>query len=377
MFGWKAAEYLYIIFVSTVFTYATIKFAETMHVKKELFYAFMLNPFVLIMGLNVGTELIALALLELFIISIVKKTIKSGIWFGLMALTRYNFVLFFPLLLFLRSFKHITLAIILMVSLFLPWFAYNYYASDNMLTSIGNSYALNVKFRDYLNEAPHMVDILIVGNYLIVFGLLGIYKKNNIIMFLTLLIVLSLYVITPVKEARYLFPFILPLSYFTYYTIQKADVYKIIMLNIFIMVALFLLMPIEYFVLMNEKNYPVYQAECMTTSNLWVYLNYHGVPSYPEIRKEEYKNYIEDGYRIVLYKYVHNKPNVVRYPVIEENEFFVVIGKNETCKEFENVTEPYLIRLNRTISRLKNKSIETDPCVILIKNRELCKVFGS
>ena len=56
--NWKLSEYLYIIFVSTLFAFSCLKF-EKVFIDKDptLFYALMLSPFLLSNGLFAGTEL--------------------------------------------------------------------------------------------------------------------------------------------------------------------------------------------------------------------------------------------------------------------------------------------------------------------------------
>jgi len=61
------AEYLYIIFVSTLFLYSCLRFCKSFKLKPELFYILILNPFTILVGLAVGTELLTLSFLMLFL----------------------------------------------------------------------------------------------------------------------------------------------------------------------------------------------------------------------------------------------------------------------------------------------------------------------
>ena len=75
----KLAPYLYVLFVSILFCYSTKKLSDSLFekyfykykIKKQtlnfLFYLFSLNIFVLIFGMVVGTELLALSFFQLFI----------------------------------------------------------------------------------------------------------------------------------------------------------------------------------------------------------------------------------------------------------------------------------------------------------------------
>ena len=91
------SEYVFIIIASLLFLYSTVKLADKLKISRELFYLFSLSPMVLFFGLLNGTELLSLALLELFFVYVIEKKARSGIFLGLACLARYNFLIFLSL----------------------------------------------------------------------------------------------------------------------------------------------------------------------------------------------------------------------------------------------------------------------------------------
>lgn len=93
--GWKGAEYTYILFCSILFFFSSILLTRNLKLDEFYFYLFSVNGFVLLFGLIEGTELLALALLELFLVFLIKNKWYAGAFLGLVCLTRYPLVVFF------------------------------------------------------------------------------------------------------------------------------------------------------------------------------------------------------------------------------------------------------------------------------------------
>jgi hypothetical protein len=382
------AEYLYIIFVSSLFLYSCIKFSKVFNLNPTLFYILMLNPFLILVGLVVGTELLTLSLLLLFISYIFSedtKPIKSGISCALAFLARYS-ALPYAVLIFLsknikKNILNFFLFTFIAILIFFPWFLYNYFHTQHFLTSIADSQALNIKYRlDYLVEQPSIIHFLIVGNFLIPFFILGLNKKikklnkKDISVLIFLAITLLFYLLTPIKTPRYLFNLILPFAYFSYFYIKEIKYNELLFfgLSVFSIISLLI---INFFISLSYLSFPkkeLYKLnltkECALASNDWVRLNYFGYLTIPPPRKEELSFYIEEGYKVVIYynvhepKYSNNLSFLQTYPIIEKTENYIILGYNNTCKKISKVDLIYLERLNKTLTNLYNYSIETNPC---------------
>lgn len=152
IFGWKVAEYLFIVFVSSLFLFSTYELSDALGAKSWVIYLISLSPYVLLYGVWQGTELLSLALLELFIAFLIKKKRFSSLFLGLACLTRYNFLIFLPLVIFYEDWKKIIESVAWFAIPFIPFFLFQFHFTGNMLTSIANSYLLNVKMRGYLDQ---------------------------------------------------------------------------------------------------------------------------------------------------------------------------------------------------------------------------------
>jgi len=223
-FGWLASEYMYIILISGLFAYSIVKLANSVKINnRDLFYFLSLSPYVLFQGLVNGTELLSLALFQLFLVYIFERKDFAGLYLGLACLTRYNFLIFLPLVVFTRDIKSIVKNIVYFALPFIPWFAYNYTSTGNIFTALADSYALNVILRSYAIQPIDYVNFLNIIAYLLPFFSLGIiytiyrWKKFggslwnflkveevNIIMLTVLLLSVYQYILIPIKNERFL-----------------------------------------------------------------------------------------------------------------------------------------------------------------------------
>lgn len=378
------AEYIYIIFVSSLFLYSCVKFSKSFNLDKTLFYVLMLNPFVVLVGLAVGTELLGLAFLLLFFSYLFPQKysskIKSGISFAFAILARYSVLPYSILIFFTKNLKknkkQILLFFVVVGLVFFPWFLFNYYETGHILTSIANSQALNIKYRDYLFQSPSLSDFLLAGNILILFFFLGLRKsrfsRENLAMIIFLLLTILFYIYTPVKVARYLFNVILPLAYFSYFYLKEREHSQIIfsaLTMVFIVgfVALSLFHPIMYLNSPKEEIYELGKQRCMWASNQWVPLNYIGYHSEATPYKQELPHYINQGYRIIVFygykpDYLRNTTFLRSFPIIKETPRYIILGGAQKCKEFMKVDKPYLYNLNKSLSYVRGHSVETNPC---------------
>lgn len=236
----KGAEYLYIIMVSSLFLYTSMKSADSffrlanLNFDREfarfVFYFFSLSIFSLLLGLKEGTELLTLAFLELFLVQLFEGKI-SGAYLGLAFLARYQTIIFFPLLIFSGYFKKILKNVFIFILIIFPWFLLTFVSYGNWFTSFVDGYAQNVALRESGFMPFDFNDVVKVGGVYLITAFFGIvifllrmrkisrdwWKENKVIilMFIVSFIIIYSYYIVPFKFARYLFNLILPIAFFS------------------------------------------------------------------------------------------------------------------------------------------------------------------
>ncbi|MEM2932674.1 MAG: hypothetical protein QW622_00455 [Candidatus Pacearchaeota archaeon] len=260
-FGWKASEYVFIIFVTFLHFLSCIVFAKRFKINKVLFYAISLSPFVLITGLSEGTELLSLALLQLFLAFI--ETNFASFFLGLAFLARYPNLIFTPLLLFtlIRDRKKFLPNIFFFLLVISPWLLFNFLTTGNAFTSIMDSYALNIKFRGYINQPFNIKDFILITNYLLPFFIVGIirrkgtkFKAEDWLMIVFFVLALFSYSRIPIKLTRYLFVALLPIFYLSSIAIEETKKKSVIVfvllsssLFFFVLSLLIYINPLNYF----------------------------------------------------------------------------------------------------------------------------------
>ena len=92
---------------------------------------------------------------------------------------------------------------------------------------------------------------------------------------------------------------------------------------------------------------------CMLYSNAWVFFNYLGRPAaYPPTTIERINAKIDNGSRIVVFTYLTdppystNKTFLKQFPVIEESNHYLILGKKEVCAGPINVDTPLTENIN-------------------------------
>jgi hypothetical protein len=316
LFLGKFSEYVYILIVSTLFLVSTLKLSDALYqryfykyeIKKEqlraIFYLFSLNTFLLYYGLIEGTELLALSFFELFLAYLILGKI-SGHFLGLAFLSRYNFLIFFPLLFLNRNYKKIVKNLLFAFLVIFPWLLYNFVKYGNWFTSIIDSYYLNIFSRQemiqqfsysYLLQVSNwLTPFIIAGLIILVFQLFSKKSKMDIKSNLFFLLVFGILIYdiyqTPFKVQRYLFNFVLPFAFlstlslcFLINKIEKKYISKIIfvLLIIFLISLSFLFVNAyktrgtnEVFSSASNDIQKLGLQECKFLSPHWVPLNYY------------------------------------------------------------------------------------------------------
>ncbi len=385
VFTWKIAEYLYIILVSTLFFFSSVKLAEVFRVDKFIFYLFSLNAFVLVYGLVEGTDLLALSLLGLFLAYLLKNDWKAGLFLGLACLTRYTFVIFLPLLLFHRKIRSFIYSCLSYCLVFLPWFVYNKIVYENIFYSIASSVALNVVYRYYIESSIDYMNFIYAWNFLIpliVIGLVYFVWKERIDRRYLLIfgfLALSFYSVYNLKSniVRYFMIFTIPGVVFASYIYKKIKWKKYIVVAFIILtlVSTFFVFSSGKFVNESFEDLDI-DDECALKTNLWVTFNYNGRTAEVFPRKELVSYYIDEGY-YMLFKYDAREPEYMfnetfmqEFPVYYQDENYIVIG--EGCAEISSVNESYIDRLNNDLLLAYNYTETNDPCVLLMSGNKVC-----
>jgi len=347
VFGWNISEYIFIIFTSCLFLFSSIKLCEKLNIPKEIYYLCSMSFYTLTFSFSAGTELLSLSLLQLTAAYI--KEWSSGLFLTLAFLTRYNNIIYFPLLFIYKDWKRILIAISVGAILLSPWLLYNFLKSGDPFLSFTDFYFMNIKFRGDLRENVELKNFLIVGNFftpLILLGAINFFKsKNKVSWLIVLFIILSLlsYFLGAFKDKRYLFNLVMPFSYLCCFAFErKFD---------FVQISLFFLSfiaAIAYFVPFDSpeiyKELAMKLDKCETRSNGWVYLNYFGFESGPIPWKHQIENMTNEGVRFLVFRGIKD-PDFGSFwdklPKIEDGKEYFIVGNNSICKPPKSFSKSY------------------------------------
>ncbi len=387
VFGWAASEYVYIIFVSSLYLFSCVRVSEALGIDRRIFYALSLNPFVLFYGLSVGTELLSLALLQLFAYYALRSDgFRSGVCSGLCSLVRYTNLIYAPLILLSKSLRKILVFALVVALVFSPWLLFNYLNYGHPLMSMLDSFILTVTTRADIVMGFDISHVFIAGNYLIPLFLLGVFLKyregsfgkKEWAMLLVLFLTLFSYYRIPLKHPRFLFNLALPLAYFSSLSLEKYRIRPLFVALFSIVLGLVLLFLVAtsspIVPRMGPSDPSVYLAHgggCMVSSNRWVYFNYLGIPAVPNPRDFRLEEYVNEGYRIIIFRdpepdYARNLSFLRQFPVIEEGNNYVVIGNESLCLDPYVINSTYHQQLNESIYIGYGYPVEKDPLKIVI-----------
>jgi hypothetical protein len=392
--GGVLAEYAFIIVVSVLFLYSSLKIAKTLKIRQDLFYIFSLTPFTLFFGLINGTELLNLALIELFIAFLMEKRSFAGFFLGLAFLARYSSAILLPLVLIVKKPKGIAKNIVFFAAPIIPWLVFNFYQTGNMFTSIADTYALDVKYRFYISQFPDFTGIVKFASFfapLIAIGLvIGLRnrKKINLLFLLLLVVAVYQYATTPIKETRYLFPIVLPLAYFAVIGSTKIKSKVVVpTLLIFCIAHLVVLSAAAEYQTANVFRDSIAElrangiSNCTIQTNAWPLLNYLGQPSDVYPRKEMLANSVTNSTLLFFYRlgepYWANGSFLSQFKTVYNNSDFIILGG--TCTPPEKVSLIYMESLKQKELSVYNITINTNPCFVLFENNpfeEVCNFMN-
>ncbi len=413
-FGWRTAEYLFIVFSSLCFAYSSVRLAHKLDFNPVVFYMLSLTPYLLFIGMNNGTELVSVAFLELAISCVLEGNILSGFFLGLSALSRYTALFLFPILFFHLRGKKIVRSIVIFFITLLPWFIYNFFKFGNFFFSIADQYANNILFRLSIHQAPqldHFLRVVGILSPVFIIGFLAAFffvirqfnlahidigrylktARKEIIMFFILVYTIYSYWNIPLKEARYLFTLVLPVAFFSYigasYCLKKLKINKqwLVAVGILILLVNSFLFFRELPVTVSYYEKPAdYQSaiqtlknlnlgDCSVMSNSWVMLNYLGQQTQSTPASEMVNDSIREGKTIVLFKrvqdpsYVHNSTFISSFPVIYNDPKYILLG-TKACAPITSLDQSFLEKMSDIAFRLRGYHTNTNPCLILFHN---------
>lgn len=337
------SEYLYIILSAILFLYSSIILSDVIFqkgIKSEkistyfsrfVFYALSLGLTTLRYGTSAGTELLTLALLELAIANMFLGK-NSGIYLALAFLTKYNSLIFFPILFFNKDIHKILMNILSFCSLVFLWFLYNFIKYGNWFTSFIDAYAINVYNRSYIhipfnfmhvvNVIGYFLPLLILGLILGIVNLVRIknkwffYNKYTLFFLSVMIYVIYDYSNIPLREPRYLFNLILPVAFFSSLLIFFISIRLGKSKHFFtgILIILFVIFSYQSYALTySQRDYDnqFYNAtndiqrlgikNCEIQSPLWVPMNYLSGNVYP-LDSSKINQTIESNKIVLIFK---------------------------------------------------------------------------
>jgi len=403
VFG-KFAEYLFIILISGFFFYSVLSLSDVLYMKyfykyniekeflRMLFVFFCFNPFVLMHGLLNGTELLAVSFFILFLVDFIKNN-YSGHWLALAVLSRYNFLIFLPFLLFNKDWKKILKNMGLFVAVIFPWLLFNFIKYGNWFASILDSYYLNILSRESMTQPFQLSQLFPVFNWFIIFFVLGlatvvwkISKKHSlksfkyeILFFIIGFFLFYDFYTTPFKIIRYTFNFFLPIAFFCVLGVSflinklktKKNIKKILLIVLIVgfVLSLGFLINEEYGNYDNSIFFDVQKdiknlglGKCTVYSPHWVPLNYYHENSY--LLTSGIGNAVSSKSLVVIFKNIEtmddyfNRENFDDYNVLLERNSYLIFGR-------ENLTEE-----NCNLWRGYDYPIKEDPCDVVTEKFE-------
>lgn len=392
----KAAEYLYLVIVASIYLFASVKLADKLKVNRAVFYIISLCPFLLTYGLSEGTELLSLSLIMLFLTYLGEK--KAPLFLALACLARYTNIIFLLLLLFRKDWKNIFRDFAIFLLGIAPWAIFSLVKTGNIMTGPMNSYALTVAFRSYLSSAADITHFFILSwlPIIAIFGIYSILKNRNkapyvlpvLLMVFVLITGLMQYGLAIIKVERYLFSLVLPLSYFSAVALQHIKIRKLLIGLCILLLILSLGYSVNrslemHKVLINAESYSdyiqdniQYIGDCSISSNAHIYLNYEGIPSesFPDSRLLDKK--ISEGYRVILFKslpepeYTFNASFLSEMNPIFQDETAVIIGHPDKCSGEIDLDITYLERINALYMETQGMPFEVSFYELFFENKQ-------
>ena len=226
-----------------------------------------------------------------------------------------------------------------------------------------------------------------IGLFFIIRDMIKQKKFDKIFLFLILTAILTIYsyLNTPIKASRYLFNLILPLTYLSYFAlinIRKKEfrntipILSILLIIIFTVSLMFVFYSLNYNdnKLLSPSSYSNIAVnlsndikDCTLLSNAHIFLNYNEIKSegFPDSRLLNKK--IKEGYRVLLFKkigepdYTFNSSFLANYPILSQNEDYILLGDKNICNKTLNLDRTYLESINLLYKEAFNETFSITP----------------
>ena len=420
--GRTFSAYAFVVFC-TCFYFFSLKLFHDKFLRKlkysEVFYLFSINPFVLTYGLGIGTELISLSLIVLFVVFAFSA--GSFAFFGASMLARYSNIILLPVVFLSKNIKKILIGIGIIILMFLPWLFTNYLFTGHALTSLGDYYALNS-----LEQAPPTFELRKLFFYLLlttniclpflIFGIFSVISKKNkknqekgkkplIILLMLALLTLLMYEFSSIKQPRFLFNLSLPICYFSIFgfnfVIGKIKNKKAMKTVKLVLIVLLLISVISAFVfaeIINSRGFIKEEKiikqligkidNCTIASDLWVYFDWYGKKASPaplalnltKTGKPQIFSMISEGYNIILFKnfepFAKNKKFIEELEsyTIENNDDYIWLRDKSKCKIDEKINNTFIDSL-KPFGEFPENFGGCDALMLKLKLRKLCEIF--
>jgi len=282
-----------------------------------------LIPQILVFG-NFGGDFFALSFL--IIALTIKPSFLKGVVFGLATLSRYNFLLYFILLINYKKFNIKEFAKVFggFFITWLPWLIYNYFNSGNFLFSVEETIYLNLLLKGVLSSIE-LNQILLISFFVVVL-FLSDYKNNLKSIFAKAgILALVQFILSGIKETRFLNVFV-P---FQAIKISELSVlnknYKIFFIFVIILMFIYSLNFLSINRPVQEIPQQVIDSNCRVMSDNWVYFYKFGIVAEPLPGPDSYYYFLDKGVSLVFYD-KNNFSEIGDFNLIETNDYILVLS---------------------------------------------------
>ncbi|HLC78786.1 MAG TPA: hypothetical protein VJG83_00010 [archaeon] len=288
-------------------------------------FAFLF-PTILIYS-SFGADLFALSFFLLALLF--RNGFKKGLLFGLATLSRYNFLIYFLILLpdLLKEKKKIPLFIVGFLIVWLPWILYNWFATGSAFFSVEESLVLNVLQKSLF--APPDLWQIIASIFFIVTLFIGDFKeraKNSLNQFGVLAFLQFIFSAT--KESRFIAPLVIGQAMNV--SGKSSEFFK----KLFFAAAVILFLhAFVAFYFLGAYSVPIPSSQvlggCSVYSDNWVYFYRQGIVALPS-QGLDLEGAILNGARVVLYN--TQVPQGLSEYIVADSGEYVVLG-SDACEE--------------------------------------------
>lgn len=192
-------------------------------------------------------------------------------------------------------------------------------------------------------------------------------------MLLVAIVTLFSYALAPVKNPRFLFNLILPVSYFSIFTLfwikSKFKLFYNISVGFFVLLPLLALV---FFLKFPPISIDIFREvankldNCMLASNEWVLFDSLGKKSEPMPYSGIFLSKLNEGYNIIVFRGVEGydvfeKLNISKDLIFQETLQYIWLRNFSKCMPSQKIDKTYLQTLSEIVP-----GIDPNPCKILL-----------